>query len=633
MNIIFGIWRPQGPPVSGKDLVSMATHTRRFARDGEWLRLYAQIGMGVQAHCTNRRSRLDSQPTTDHEANVLLLYDGRLDNYREICEELKITTVDAADTEVIVRAYRQWGEQCFTRLVGDWAAVLWDGTTKALYLARDHAGTRTLYYSRNSSGAMMWSTYLDSFLASGLLDVADPVFIASYITMLPCYVRSPYAGVQSVPPGHVVKATLYGTISIQTWSPLVDGEIRYESHRDYEIQFLDLFTQAVARRAELGVPILAQLSGGMDSTAIVCMSDHLRRTQNAAAELLDTLSYFNDLEPAWNEKPYFTLVEGRRGKCGIHIDSSLHQSSLEKPSDIGALYLYPGIDNASIAHDRELRVRTGDDRYRSILSGIGGDELTGGAPNSSVEVADYIVGGKMVKATRTAIAWCLAERRCLRDAFNASMHVVGRHLSRQYFDRSWEEIPWLTAKTRELCDHAIYELPVSDYRPLSTRPSAVDACQTWWHLLRTQPHLKPSEIYRYEYLYPYLDRDLVDFLLRVPQHQLAKPGRRRALMRSALVDIVPAQILERRRKAFLLKTPLAEVTSLAPRIISLVSGSVLVEQGYIERSTFQQSVADTISGRDLRWWALILRTINVETWLRAISERQVRLHTTQDSGV
>src|ERR1700723_3641126 len=145
MNIIFGIWRPQGPPVTREELVSMAVHTRQFAPDGEWYRITPEIGFGVPAQFTHERSRLECHPASDVAGNVLL-FDGRLDNYRNLMSELGLIGDNTSDSEIILSAYRRWGKDCFVRLVGDWALVLSDARSSVLYFARDHAGTRLLHY-------------------------------------------------------------------------------------------------------------------------------------------------------------------------------------------------------------------------------------------------------------------------------------------------------------------------------------------------------------------------------------------------------------------------------------------------------------------------------------------------------
>ena len=78
--------------------------------------------------------------------------------------------------------------------------------------------------------------------------------------------------------------------------------------------------EAVRRRLRSDSPILAELSGGMDSSSIVCMADTIIARGNAETPRLDTLSYYDDSEPNWNERPYFTKVEEKRGRTGCHID-------------------------------------------------------------------------------------------------------------------------------------------------------------------------------------------------------------------------------------------------------------------------------------------------------------------------
>jgi asparagine synthase (glutamine-hydrolysing) len=617
MNIIFGIWRPQGPPVTRKELESIAVHTRRFAPDGEWYRITPEIGFGVQAQYTHERSRLESQPASDAAGNVLL-FDGRLDNYRTLMSELGLRGENTSDSEIILSAYRRWGKDCFVRLIGDWALAIWDTHTHSLHLARDHAGTRLLHYSREVSGAIRWATYLDSYLSTRLLEPLDPVYMASYLAMLPCYGRSPYQEIQAVLPGHFLEATSQSTRASQFWTPTQIAPPRRRSFEDSKVEFLDLFGQSVARRTVPGAPVLAQLSGGMDSTSIVCVADHLRKLSGtrSSAKPLDTLSYFDDSEPSWNERPYFRLVETKRGRNGFHIDTSFYRTCLEMPFANEAKFLYPGIDQSTIRFELALSsiARTGG--YRSMLSGIGGDEFTGGNPNSAAEVADLFATGRVLTGARTAVAWCIARRSSLAELLAQSASFLQSHFKADHLNTTVTSIPWLTYIAHQHCQTAIRELPLVLFRPFLVRPKMTEVSETWWYTLRTQPHLKPSESYRYEYRYPYLDRTLIEFLLQLPSEYLAKPGRRRFLMRATLTGIVPEEILERRRKAFLFSSPLTHLRQLAPCLLSLIERSSLAEYGYIDKAAIRKALDRTVHGADTRWWGSILRFAALETWLQ-----------------
>jgi asparagine synthase (glutamine-hydrolysing) len=72
--------------------------------------------------------------------------DGRLDNYRELAQLLELEAHNLSDSQILLAAFDRWGEQCFSRFVGDWALALWSLKDESLYLARDHAGTRSLYF-------------------------------------------------------------------------------------------------------------------------------------------------------------------------------------------------------------------------------------------------------------------------------------------------------------------------------------------------------------------------------------------------------------------------------------------------------------------------------------------------------
>src|SRR5260370_13213699 len=104
--------------------------------------------------------------------------------------------------------------------------------------------------------------------------------------MLHVYGRSPYRGIHAVLPGHFLAIQEDGCDVKQFWTPMVYDEIVYKSDGDYESHFLSLLEQAVARRDGPGAPRLAQLSGGMDSTSIVCLSDKLRGSQQSGCEII-----------------------------------------------------------------------------------------------------------------------------------------------------------------------------------------------------------------------------------------------------------------------------------------------------------------------------------------------------------
>jgi asparagine synthase (glutamine-hydrolysing) len=328
------------------------------------------------------------------------------------------------------------------------------------------------------------------------------------------------------------------------------------------------------------------------------------------------LSYYDDSEPSWNERPYFSLVEAKRGRRGFHVDASLYRQSFEGPTEHGARYLYPGIHEGTIKHDIDLYATTSCGGYRSILSGIGGDEFTGGNPSPASEIADLLAMGRVASSACRALAWCLAQRTSLVGLFGQSIAFLSDHSQHAHFDSKKTVIPWLTPLMRQHLQTAAHELPLVHFRPLFVRPKMAELSETWWYTLRTQPHLKPSETFRWEYRYPFLDRNLLEFLFELPYEYLAKPGRRRFLMRAALQQIVPEEILERRRKAYLLSSPLRNIRELTTCLAAIINRSVLVQSCYVDKTALRGALERTVNGEDLRWWGYLLRFATLETWLQ-----------------
>lgn len=144
--------------------------------------------------------------------------------------------------------------------------------------------------------------------------------------------------------------------------------------------------------------------------------------------------------------------------------------------------------------------------------------------------------------------------------------------------------------------------------------------KTWWHILETLPHLAPRMLDRYEFRYPYLDRDLVEFLHRLPHEQLVQPGRRRFLMRRALCGIVPKQVIERRRKGYLIRKPLMALQRNEAQIRHLLQNSIVCQRFDLHMDQLQSAFELLKAGDGLHWRPAFDRFILLELWLRAKEE-------------
>ncbi len=130
------------------------------------------------------------------------------------------------------------------------------------------------------------------------------------------------------------------------------------------------------------------------------------------------------------------------------------------------------------------------------------------------------------------------------------------------------------------------------------------------------PHSEPP----YDTYYPYLDRDLLEFLYAIPREQLVRPGQRRSLMRRALVGIVPDEILNRKRKAFIARAPMAAIAAEWARLAGMCQNMVTSSLRIVDPTRFHEALRMARHGRQVPMIALV-RTLALESWLRAATDR------------
>jgi asparagine synthase (glutamine-hydrolysing) len=274
----------------------------------------------------------------------------------------------------------------------------------------------------------------------------------------------------------------------------------------------------------------------------------------------------------------------------------------------------PGIDRYAAARQNQFAEAIAAGNYRVILSGIGGDELLGGVPTPLPELADYLISFEFRKFVGRALAFCITDRTPL-------LYMLARTWASSavaYWTPRPARVqlpPWIPRHLRRIANDAVIDAAVSVPR-LGLSPSRIEDGISWWQILETLPHQYPSVTSLYEYRYPYLDRDLVEFLHRLPREQLVRPGRRRSLMRRALKEIVPAEILERPRKGSLIRAPLIALQRSEAAIQNIFKGSVADSMGLIDEKQLRIALAEIAKGTSPRWWPAVIKAIQMEFWLQ-----------------
>ncbi len=612
MSVQFGRLNTDGKPTEPEYVEAVKSMLAPYGPDSADSYTKAGITILYHAFCTTAESRTEEQPMAN-KSGVVITWDGRLDNRTELCSLLGAhLSLSSPDISFVAAAYERWGRACFSKLVGDWALAIWDAQTRSLYLAKDVIGSRQLYYSIDEK-QVTWSTVLDPLvLLAGHTFPLNEEYVAGWFSFFPATHLTPYIGIQSVPPACFVRIGAQGHGVTEYWSFDPAHRIRYSNDAEYEEHFVSVFSEAVRRRLRSDRPILAELSGGVDSSSIVCMADILIQSGAVETSRLDTVSYFNDNEPNWNERPFFVKVEEKRGRKGCHIDVGV-QDSFSLTCQSNRFEATPGSAEPPTDASKQFAACMSSNGNRVILSGIGGDEVTGGVPTPFPELADLLTTGQFRKLAHELKVWSLDKRK---PWFHLFFEVVHRFCPPALFGlpKFKRPAPWLRPGFVKRNRFALqgYENRLRFLGPL---PSFQDNLSTLEGLRRQLACDPTSAELLCEKRYPYLDRDLLAFLYAIPREQLLRPGQRRSLMRRALSGIVPAEVLFRKRKAYVARASMVAISAEWAAVAEMTKNMDSSSLGIVDEKRLSAILEKARHGDEVQM-TTVIRTLGVESWLK-----------------
>jgi asparagine synthase (glutamine-hydrolysing) len=616
MSVQFGRWNFDGQPPALDYIEKASAALAPYGPDS--IESYSKGGVRIlyRAFHTTKESRREKQPHIS-SSGAVITWDGRLDNRGELISELSDSlTNGSTDVAIVAMAFEKWGADCFSKFIGDWALCIWNPGNRSLNLAKDPIGTRHLYYSFDNDH-VTWSTILDPLVRlAGKTFALNEEYIAGWFSMFPAVDLTPCVGIHSVPPSSSVLLRPGKHAVSKYWDFDPKSQIRYCTDGEYEEHFRTVFATAVQRKLRSDRPVLAELSGGRDSSSIVCMADTIVTRGAADTPRLDTISYFDDAEPNWNERPYFTKVEEKRGRTGWHVNVGAQgpetilapEPPLESPN--GRFVPTPGYDGRTSPHFRMCMASQGS---RVVLSGIGGDEVMGGVPTPVPELENLLARAEFGVLAHQLKIWALEKRKpwfhlfweAARGFFPPALVGVPKYM---------RPAPWLQSRfvKRHCAALTGYPSRTKIFGPLPSfqeNVSTLDALRR--QLARTALPFEPP----YEKRYPYLDRGLLEFMFAIPREQLVRPTQRRSLMRRALVGIVPDEILNKKWKAFVVRAPLVAMANDWAQFVEMTQRMIGSSYGIVNADRFLEALKKARRGEDTRTITL-LRTMRIEGWLR-----------------
>jgi asparagine synthase (glutamine-hydrolysing) len=269
----------------------MATQ-RAYGRDRESATHAGAISLGHQSLEITPEDRFESQPLLLGEARLsveqqtLMVADARILNRAALAQVLDIPYDEAAampDSAFIRKSWERWGQSCTDHLAGAFSFAVWDGEAQSLFLARDHAGERTLYYCATPEWFAFATTARALLECPGTSSELDEVTLArDSVGLPPLPARTFYRDIRQLDPGHAMLVHRDGpeTQPRRYWHYDQLPEIRYARDSDYVDAFLEIFGEAVRCRLHTSARIGTQLSAGLDSGAVTAMAAGLMAPDN-----------------------------------------------------------------------------------------------------------------------------------------------------------------------------------------------------------------------------------------------------------------------------------------------------------------------------------------------------------------
>lgn len=542
-------------------------------------------------------------------SGLLMTWDGRLDNRDDLRRQLgRALDRHVSDAALALAMFERGGVDGLRSLVGDWAMVVWDAVRRTVLLARDYMGVRPLYYCRDARG-LRWSTDLGELVVrSNRVDALDDEFAARFMAIRLSSDLTPYADIRGVPPGCAIGITAESETSIRFWR-VEPGCIRYRDIRDYDEHLRALWSDAVGARLRSAGTVWAELSGGFDSSSVVCMADALIRDGRVAASGIQPISHVAVNSPEGNERAFIDAVASQVGVPSTIIGIEEHEQR-RSPDEWVTPYAPRGIQVAS----EETVARNGG---RVILSGRLGDLVMGCWPDNSAAVFDDFESGRVATALSKVRLWSRATKTpfvaiaaaLLRDGVRS--HVIEGDMN----ETQLAGVDLLSASLRPL---ALEPAVLADWcGPCrrSVRGLAAGVANNCRGARLEARSTSPLVTYAY----PFAHRPLVEFVLAIPGEILSAPGTIRALMRRAFKGLVPDRILLRQSKGYY---PPAAMRSTRRRLAMLppVGQFEVVRRGWIDGGRLDAAVRAVRDGAGHNGGG-VQRVLLLEEWLAGRKRR------------
>ncbi|MDH0896698.1 MULTISPECIES: asparagine synthase (glutamine-hydrolyzing) [unclassified Pseudomonas] len=635
---ITGILSTIGPPEQLRDGVQqMMASIRHRGPDGDgiWLDEKRPVGLG---HV--RLAIIDpehgKQPMTTEDGRYVVVFNGAIYNYLELRRELtgKGHPIHSySDTEVLLYAYREWGEQFVDRLIGMFAFAIWDKHEQRLFCARDRIGIKPFYY-RFDGQRLLFASEIKAILADpGVEAAANFEGLQDYLTFQFCLdQKTLFKGIDKLEPGHCLSAHYEGDVlkvaTRQYW------DLRYEIDEEHdERYFIDtlsgLIDDSIRLHLRSDVPLGAHLSGGLDSSSIVCLASRM-----LGGEQLKTFTGAFSEGPQFDETAYAKVVSSFAGTAYHEI---FIPAGHELPDVLPRLMYYMDEPLAGPGVIPQYYVsRLASEHVKVVMGGQGGDELFIGYARYMAVYLEKCLSGAIYQTAnqrRYAVSLesivpnlpLLATYQPMLQ--NLWMDGLFNSHDQRYFRLTDRSEGMSQLFNPEALRGAGNYSPFESFQRIFNRDELHSLVNqmTYFDLKGSLPALlhvedRTSMAASIESRVPLLDHRIVEFMASIPPNIKFAGGRMKHLFKESVRSAVPQTIFERKDKMGF-PTPLTQWTKGVARefvMDTLLSGRAR-QRGLYNPEAVEKALTDEREFGRIVWGLLCL-----ELWHRIFIDKDMQ---------
>jgi asparagine synthase (glutamine-hydrolysing) len=561
--------------------------------DGYGIHMEKNVGLGHR-----RLSIIDlstgDQPMVNQESGISIVFNGEIYNYLEIKKDLiglGYSFISQSDTEVVLKSYMQWGNDCVEKFNGMWSFVIYDPLQNLVFASRDRLGEKPMHVYRDTEKTIL-SSEIKSILAfrnvktRWNLELLDIYLALGYFPAPYTF----YSGIEKLLPGHNLEIKNGIIRTYKYWDlPEIDERELIKDRGLVNKKFQFLFEDSVRLRMRSDVPFGAFLSGGLDSSSVVSVMSNLTKIP------IETFTIGFD-EPDYDERNIALDVAKKFGTN--HHSNVLHPDSFDYSLQ-RVLFHYDEPFGDSSALPTDYVSKYAAEKVKMVLTGDGGDEVLSGYPAYQFEKM-LNIGNVFPNSLKTMGA------NFFFSTGNLKLNRYAKILessTMSFNDRIIQRAPWLENDLRKevILQKNVY--PFEEYLSDFMKDCAYKDDfykMMYFNLKLTLPEDMLTKVDRMsmanslETRIPFLDHRIVEFMVTVDKSIKMKGLERKSVLRDTIGKSLPKSVLKGSKKGFVI--PLKEWFK-TKEVISIMKSNVESSEGILDPITIEFLIEENKGGK------------------------------------